>query len=73
MTAGRKRGKRRQAEPDGPGVVAVRLTAADEFDAGYLARLIRDDPHTEIITAPRRYSGGRLYFTARVRQDQGDR
>jgi hypothetical protein len=69
MTAAPKRRKRRPAEPEGPGVVAVRLAAADEFDAGYLARLIRDDPHTEIITAPRRYSGGRLYFKARVRQD----
>jgi hypothetical protein len=69
MTAAPKRRKGRASEPDGPGVVAVRLTTADEFDAGYLARLIRDDPHTEIITAPRRCSGGRLYFKARVRQD----
>jgi hypothetical protein len=69
VTARRKRGKHRGAAADAPGVVAVRLTAADEGAAGYLARLIRDDLHTEIITAPRRLSGGRLYFTARVRRD----
>lgn len=62
-----------RGEGAGPGIVRVRLTAADEFDAGYIARLLRDDPHIEITSEPAHYSGGRLYFTARVRLDEENR
>jgi hypothetical protein len=70
MTVNPRRSKRDEAAP---GIVRVRLTAADEFDAGYIARLLRDDPQIEITGAPAHYSGGRLYLTVRVRRDEEDR
>lgn len=64
--------KRRDDEPDGPGIVRVRLIAADEFDAGFIARLIRDCPGVEITGKPEGRSGGRLYFTVRVTRDPAE-
>lgn len=63
-------GRRSQPREDGPGIVRVRLTG-DEFDAGFLVRILRDHPEVELASAPARYSGGRVYVKVRVHRDGG--
>lgn len=53
------------------GVIRVRLTG-DEFDAGFLVRILRDHPEVEIVEQPARYSGGRVYVRVRVRRDESE-
>ena len=53
------------------GVVRVRLTG-DEFDAGFLVRILRDHPEVEIVEQPAHYSGGRVYVRVRVRRDESE-
>jgi hypothetical protein len=60
--------RRSRPRDDVPGIVRVRLTG-DEFDAGFLVRILRGHPEVEIIGAPGHYSGGRVYVNVRVRRD----
>ena len=59
---------RREPESAASGVVRVRLTG-EVFDAGFIARILRDHPEVEIVGRPAHYSGGRIYLTVRVRRD----
>ena len=56
-------------EPDAPGIVRARFTAADAFDAGFLVRILREHPEVELTEQPAHYTGGRVYVTFRVRQE----
>lgn len=53
------------------GVVRVRLTG-DEFDAGFLIRILRDHPEVEVVGPPAHYSGARVYVRVRVRRDRSE-
>jgi hypothetical protein len=61
--------RRSQPRNDGLGIVRVRLTG-DEFDAGFLIRILRDHPEVERACAPAHYSGSRVYVNLRVRRDR---
>jgi hypothetical protein len=54
-------------EEAAPGVVRVRLTG-EAFDAGFVARILRDHPEVEFVGDPAHYSGGRVYLAVRVRR-----
>jgi hypothetical protein len=60
-----------QPRETAPGVVRVRLTG-EVFDAGFIARILRDHPEVEILGRPGHYSGGRVYLTVRVRRDKSE-
>jgi len=55
----------RRREEAAPGTVRVRLTG-EAFDAGFIARILRDHPETELVGQPAHYPGGRVYLTVRV-------
>lgn len=57
---------RTSAEEAAPGV-RVRLTG-EAFDAGFVARIVRDHPEVEFVGDPAHYSGGRVYLAVRVRR-----
>ena len=65
MTVNPRRSKRDEATS---GIVRVRLTAGDEFDAGFLVRILREHPEVEILGSPEHRSGGRVYARVRVRR-----
>jgi hypothetical protein len=60
---------RSQPRNDGPGIVRVRLMG-EEFDAGFIASILRDHPEVELVGTPSLYPGGRVYATVRVRRDR---
>lgn len=49
-----------------PGVVRVRLTAGDLFDADVLTEIIAAHPAAELIEKSRPYPGGRVYLTVKI-------
>jgi len=55
----------RRREEAAPGTVRVRLVG-EAFDAGFVARILRDHPEVEFAGRPAHYSGGRTYITLRV-------
>ena len=61
-------GRSRQPQEAAPGVVRVRITG-EEFDAGFVARILRGHPGIEFTREPARYPGGRVHLTLRVRRD----
>lgn len=62
-------GRRSQPREDAPGIVRVRLTG-DQFDAGFIVRILRDHPEVELVGTSSLYPGGRVYATVRVRRDR---
>ena len=58
---------RTSAEETAPSVVRVRLTG-EAFDAGFVARILRDHPEVEFVGDPAHYPGGRVYLAVRVRR-----
>jgi hypothetical protein len=60
-----------QPREDAPGTIRVRLTG-EAFDAGFVARILRDHPEIEVLGRPAHYPGGRVYLTVRVHRDTSE-